>query len=186
MRFNRHSELEGMHAFLSASKYHWINYSPEKMVQSFRSHMQAQRGTDLHNFAKDAIRLGMRMPNTRQTVNMYVNDAIRYRMKPEVVLFYSINCFGTADAISFRKGVLRIHDLKTGITRSSIKQLLVYAALFCLEYEVRPGEIKIELRLYQNDDIEEYVPEPKEIVDIMDQIVRYSQLVDELREEAYA
>lgn len=186
MRFNRHSELEGMHAFLSASKYHWINYSPEKMVQTFRTHQQAQRGTDLHNFAKEAIRLGVRMPNNRQTLNMYVNDAIRYRMKPEVVLFYSINCFGTADAISFRKGVLRIHDLKTGISRASIKQLLVYAAMFCLEYDVRPGEIKIELRIYQNDDIEEYFPEPKEIVDIMDQIVRSSKLIDELREEAYA
>jgi hypothetical protein len=126
------------------------------------------------------------MPNNRQTLNNYVNDAIRYRMKPEVLLLYSFNCFGTADAISFRKNVLRIHDLKTGISKASIKQLLVYAALFCLEYDVRPGEIEVELRLYQNDDVEEYFPEPKEIVDIMDKIVRFSKMIDEMREEAYS
>ena len=31
MIFNRHDELEGLHAFLSASNYHWINYSEEKV-----------------------------------------------------------------------------------------------------------------------------------------------------------
>lgn len=176
-----------MHAFLSASKYHWINYDPSKLQNTYRTHQQAQRGTDLHNLASECIRLGVLLPDTSQTINMYVNDAIRHRMKPEVLLFFSINCFGTADAISFRKNVLRIHDLKTGISRASIKQLLVYAALFCLEYDVRPGEIeRIELRLYQNDDVEEYFPEPKEIVDIMDKIVIFSRIIDEMREEAYS
>ena len=30
MDFNQHKELEGLHAFLGASKYHWINYSEDK------------------------------------------------------------------------------------------------------------------------------------------------------------
>ena len=35
MVFNKHSDLEGSHAFLSASKYHWINYDEEKLAQSY-------------------------------------------------------------------------------------------------------------------------------------------------------
>jgi hypothetical protein len=185
MRFNRHSNLQGLHAFLSASKYHWINYSDEKLDQAFETHMMAQRGTELHDFASNAIRLGRRQPDTTETINMYINDAIGFRMRPEVLLFYSLNAFGTADAISFRDNILRIFDLKTGVNRASIKQLIIYAALFCLEYDKRPGEIEIILRIYQNDDYEEYIPDPKEVVDIMDKFVRFSERVDYLREEAF-
>jgi hypothetical protein len=116
---------------------------------------------------------------------MYINDAIGFRMRPEVLLVYSLNAFGTADAISFRDNILRIFDLKTGVNRASIKQLIIYAALFCLEYDKRPGEIEIILRIYQNDDYEEYIPDPKEVVDIMDKFVRFSERVDYLREEAF-
>jgi hypothetical protein len=105
-------------------------------------------------------------------------------MKPEQILFYSVNCFGTADAISFRNKHLRIHDLKTGVTATSMKQLEVYAALFCLEYNYKPYEIDIELRIYQNDNVEEYIPEVDDIVHIMDKIITFDKQIEILKAEA--
>ena len=85
------------------------------------------------------------MPRNKATFNAYVNDAIGYGLDPEVVLYHSENAFGTADAIGFdeKKHLLRIHDLKTGVTRVNMVQLHIYAALFCLEYEKLPGEINV-------------------------------------------
>ena len=37
MKFNDHSRLEGAHAFLSASKYHWVNYDDAKLIESYRT-----------------------------------------------------------------------------------------------------------------------------------------------------
>ena len=106
MNFNRHSNLEGQHAFLGASKFHWLNYSEEKLIESYSNALAKQRGTELHEFAAQCIRLGQKLPKSKKTLNMYVNDAIGYRMSPEVVLFYSEYCFGTADAISFKDNIL--------------------------------------------------------------------------------
>lgn len=114
MNFNRHSNLEGQHAFLGASKYHWINYDEDKVATAFRNHIATQRGTELHDLAARLILLRQKLPKSQKTLNMYVNDAIGYKMTPEQMLYYSENCFGTADAISFKQNVLRIHDLKTG------------------------------------------------------------------------
>ena len=178
MNFNRHSNLEGLHAFLGASNYHWINYSEEKVVDVYSKFMAAQRGTELHAFAAQCIRLGQKLPKSQKTLNMYVNDAIGFKMVPEQVLYYSPNCFGTADAISFRKNFLRIHDLKTGTTPTHMEQLMVYAAIFCLEYRVKPSEIEMELRIYQNDH-----PTVADILPIMDKIVTFSRVIDKIREE---
>ena len=114
---------------------------------------------------------------------MYVNDAIGYRMTPEQVLFYSENCFGTADAIVFKKDFLRIHDLKTGVTPSSIKQLEVYAALFCLEYSKNPNNIRIELRIYQNDEVIVHEPHPEDILYIMDKIISFDKRIEKIKLE---
>ena len=114
MIFNKHSNLEGQHAFLGASKYHWINYSEDKVADSYLRFLATVRGTELHDFAARCIRLGQKLPKSQKTLNMYVNDAIGYKMHPEQVLYYSENCFGTADAIGFRNNFLRVHDLKTG------------------------------------------------------------------------
>ena len=134
MNFNKHSHLEGQHAFLSASKYHWTGYDVEKLTDSYLKYLATQRGVELHDFACQCIRLGIRLPRRSETLNLYVNDAIGYKMTPEQVLYYSYNSFGTADAISFRNKMLRIHDLKTGVSPTSMRQLEIYAALFCLEY----------------------------------------------------
>lgn len=184
MIFNKHSDLAGQHAFLSASKYHWINYSDEKLDRMFVLQMAAQRGTELHALAHTCIRLGQRLPQSPKTMHLYVNDAIGYRMSVEQVLYYSDNAFGTADTISFRKNKLRIHDLKTGFTPCSEHQLEVYAALFCLEYKFKPTEIDIELRIYQNDEVRGFETDPDIITHIMDKIVSFDRRITKLRLEA--
>lgn len=183
MNWNRHSELTGMHAPLSASKYHWINYSEDKMADAFRRQMAAMHGTELHEFAASCIRLGQKLPRSNSTLNLYVNDAIGYRMSPEVTLFYSPNCFGTADAIVYRNGMLRIHDLKTGEVPAHMEQLMVYAALFCLEYKVKPGATKMELRIYQSDEVLYHNPEADEITPIIDKIISFDKIINRIREE---
>lgn len=185
MNFIRHSDLVGQHAFLGASKYHWINYDLEKLEQAFRNSQAQQRGTELHDLACQCIRLNVHLPATRHTLNMYVNDALRYSLTPEQPLFYSRNCFGTADAISFdeHKGFLRIHDLKTGVTPAHMEQLQIYAALFCLEYRIHPNSIDSELRIYQNDEIQSCKPTADEINTIMKTIVRFDEEIEKLKLE---
>ena len=183
MNFNKHFNLEGSHAFLGASKYHWINYTDDKLIESYTRFTAAQRGTELHDFAAQAIRLGQKLSRSKKTLNMYVNDAIGYKMTPEQVLYYSDNCFGTADAISFRNGLLRIHDLKTGVIPAHMEQLLVYSALFCLEYRMKPAEIDIELRIYQNDEVLVHNPEVDEIAPIIDKIITFDKLINRIKAE---
>lgn len=183
MNWNRHSGLRGAHAFLSASKYHWINYSEDRLAQTWQTHMAAVRGTELHDFAAKAIKLGMRMPRNKKTVNAYVNDAIGFRMSCEVTLFYSENAFGTADTISFHDNYLRIHDLKTGTSPTSVHQLEVYAALFCLEYGHNPFDIGMEFRIYQNDEVVIWEGDPDTIHHIMDRIISFDRKIRLWREE---
>ena len=183
MNFNKHSAIEGQHAFLGASKYHWINYSEEKLVESYSNFMAAQKGTMLHDFAAQCIRLGQKLPRSKSTLNMYVNDAIGYRMTPEQPLVYSENCFGTTDAICFRDNLLRIHDYKSGVIPAHIEQLEIYAALFCLEYKVKPGSIDIELRIYQNDEIVYANPTADRIAPIIDKIITFDKLINKIKLE---
>lgn len=167
MIFNKHSNLIGQHAFLGASNYHWLNYTPEKLQSVYESSKAAEMGTKLHEFAKTCIELGQKLPDIPKTLNMYVNDAIGYGMIPEQVLCYSEFCFGTCDTIYYDGRVLRIHDLKTGVTPVHMEQLRIYAALFCLEYHVDPAEIDIFLRIYQNDDNIDEQADPNVIREIM-------------------
>lgn len=181
--FNRHPNLEGQHAFLGASNYHWINYSEEKVEETYSRWRAAQKGTKLHVFAADCIRLGQKLPRSKQTLNMYVNDAIGFKMTPEQILYYSPNCFGTADAIIFRNDFLRIHDLKTGETPAKMEQLMIYAALFCLEYGIKPSEIGMELRIYQNDKVLCHNATVEDIFPIMDRIITFDKVLNKMREQ---
>lgn len=184
MNFNKHSTFEGQHAFLGASKYHWINYNEQKMAEAYSRFLAIQKGTYLHDFAARCIKIGQKLPRSKKTLNEYVNDAIGYKMTPEQVLFYSPNCFGTADAISFRNNMLRIHDLKTGvIVPAHMEQLEIYAALFCLEYDVRPGDIDMELRIYQNDEIVVHNPTVEDIGPIMDKIITFDKIINKIKEQ---
>ena len=183
MRLKSHSQLQGRHAFLSPSNYHWINYTEERLAERFVSAMAARRGTELHDFAHEAIRLGISLPDNGSTLSMYVNDAIRFEMSVEQPLHYSENCFGHADTLSYVPGLLRVHDLKTGYIPGSHHQLEVYAALFCLDYIVSPFEIDMELRIYQSDEVRSFDPYPETISHLMDKIILFDQKIQQLKEE---
>jgi len=181
MNFNKHFALEGQHAFLGASKYSWVNYDSDKLAEVYIRSLAVQRGVELHDFAAQCIRLGQKLPKSNKTLNAYVNDAIKFGMTPEQILYYSDNCFGTADAISFRNNLLRIHDLKTGLIPAHMEQLEIYAALFCLEYGKRPGDLSMVLRIYQNDDVVHFEPTAEDIAPIMDKIVNFDNLIENIK-----
>lgn len=177
MNFANHSDLSGLHAPFSPSQSHWLRYSDDKAMEVYENKKASEMGTILHAWAKDTIDLRIKQPRSSKTLYAYVNDAIGFKMDTEVVLFYSPRFFGTADAISFRKNFLRIHDLKTGKNPAKMEQLMVYAALFCLEYRIKPNDIEIELRIYQNDEIVIFNPTAEDILPIMDKIVHLDKLL---------
>lgn len=183
MQFNNHRNLSGLHAPFSPSQSSWLRYDDDKALEVYQNKKAAEMGTRLHEWAKQTIDLGIKQPKSRKNIYAYVNDAIGFKMDTEVVLFYSERFFGTADAISFRNGMLRIHDLKTGKTTVHMEQLMIYAALFCLEYKVKPEEIEMELRIYQNDQVIFHNPTPDEINNIIEQIIRLDKLLSEVDRE---
>ena len=182
MKFAEHSKLNGLHAPFSPSQPSWLNYTDERAMEVYSNKKASELGTRLHAWAKEAIDLGIKMPRSKKTLYAYINDAIGFRMSTEVVLFYSPYFFGTADAISFDETTrfLRIHDLKTGQGKVHIEQLMIYAALFCLEYQVKPGEIDMELRIYQNNEILVHNPTAEDILPIMDKIVHLDKLLESI------
>jgi hypothetical protein len=181
MIFNNHSDLSGKHAFLSPSNYHWLNYNGQKLEARFIASMAARRGSDLHALAHEAIRLGVKLSRANKALSTYVNDAIGYKMLCEQMLYYSENCFGTPDTIAFRRGKLRIHDLKTGIVVSSEHQLEIYAALFCLEYGISPFDIEIELRIYQRDNVRVFIPFAETVANIMETIIDFDKQIEQIK-----
>lgn len=206
MDFFKHNELRGRHAMLPPSQPAWLNYSEDKLFQKYVSTYAQTSGTLLHELAETLIKNRIKLKKTDKTVVLvhllengipraaieldriynnfmtYVNDAIGFRLSPEQILVYSENCFGTADAISFDGKLLRIHDYKSGTTPAKMEQLMIYAALFCLEYHFKPGQIEMELRIYQNDEIICHNPEADEIAPIMDIIVHHDKMLVELNE----
>ena len=180
MNFTKHVKLEGLHAPFSASSSAWLRYDDNKALEVYQNKKAAEIGTRLHAWAKETIDLRIKQPRSKKTIYAYVNDAIGFKMSTEVVLYYSDRFFGTADAISFRKNMLRIHDLKTGKNPVHMEQLEVYAALFCLEYKIRPGDIDMELRLYQNDEVIVHKPTAEDILPIMDKIVHLNKMLEEV------
>lgn len=194
MKYNEHSDLSGQHAFLGASQHSWLNYTKEQLEERWKGEKAKQEGTELHALAEQLIRKKRKLRGN-DTLSTYVNDAIGYGMIPEQVLFYSYNCFGTADAIKFdeRKKLLRVHDLKTGarpvyrIDKETddiiLDQLRIYAALFCLEYDIEPSNIEIELRVYQNNEIFTDVPKHEDIEMIMEKIISFDKFLDWIKIE---
>lgn len=212
MIFEKYSDLEGMHAFLSPSQPHWLRYDDDKLRERYLKSLAVQRGTELHEFANKAITLSIPLPRNKNCLNQFVNDVIGYNMSSEQKLFYNGFCFGTADAIDYRKNRLRIYDLKTGETEAHMDQLKVYAALFCLNYQnlvrqarsdgrsdndiarkygLKPAELHfdpkqmtdIELRIYQYAEVREEHPDPEEIRDIMDIIVHEVEVLKDVKAE---
>lgn len=207
MIFQQHPELRGKHAILTPSQPHWLRYSADQLYQKYESQYSQTIGTSLHALAETLIRNNLKLkkgdkltviahllndgiPNNVIDIDRvysnfmtYVNDAVGFKLTPEQILYYSPYCFGTADAISFRNNFLRIHDYKSGTTPAKMEQLMVYAALFCLEYNIKPGEIQTELRIYQNNEILYHEPEADDILPIMDVIVSHSKTLEQIHGE---
>lgn len=207
MIFNTHSNLEGQHAFLGASKYHWLNYNEDLLKLRFLQQNATLVGSALHNLAHECIENKIKLSKSMDrhmvmlelakygllnsainvddilaTLVPFVNDAIGFRMNSEQVLYYSENCFGTADAISFNFNTLRIHDYKSGTIKAHMEQLMIYAALFCLEYNIKPETIdKIELRIYQSSEVLFHNPAPEEISAIMDKIIESDKIIETIK-----
>lgn len=177
MIWKNYSKLKGQHAFLSPSQHAWLNYSSDKLVSVWANKEAIKEGTELHEYACMAI-LKHRKQVETDTVSLYINDCIDNDMTPEQTLYYSQNCFGTADAINYTDGVLKIFDLKTGTTKAAYEQLYIYAALFCLDYDISPFNIdEFILRIYQYDGYTEQHPEPDAIVIIMNIIKEHDEIL---------
>lgn len=183
MQFNEHARLNGRHAFLSPSQYHWINYDADRLRTRYKTSQAAMEGTDQHYYAAEAISLREWQADETTTLGLYVNECIRHAMHPEVVLYYSDNCFGTADAIDLVGSTLKIFDLKTGVSRTSEKQLEVYAAIACIEYGWDPYSLEYDLRIFQFGEARCYTTEPETIQAIIEKIIAFDIEIDHIREE---
>lgn len=209
MNFNTHSNLEGKHAILSPSSFRWIFDEPDQLIQRYRRLYATDIGTVLHYVARSLIENKIKLhkhdkkmiflrllenpgiPNDvayslefdeiYDNFMRYVNDAILYRMTPEVVLYYSDRCFGTTDAIAYddKDKFLRIHDYKSGTTPAHMEQLEIYAGLFCLEYKVNPRELATELRIYQGDEPVIFSPTSSELNDVVNAIINQNKILME-------
>jgi len=183
MSLKKNTRIIGQHAFLSPSNYHWLDYDEEKLRRVYFEKQQASRGDKMHAYAQQAIELGIVQADNNTTMSMYINDAIGFRMEAEVPLYYTENCFGTADSAGIRnergKYVLRISDLKTGIIPASMKQLLIYAGIFFFEYEdlFDPRDVSVVLKIYQNDAIDEFLPESSDIILTMSKIKAAAKMI---------
>lgn len=187
MKFNKYSHLTGLHATLSPSGSSWLRYSPEKVKSVWLNNIRKQEGTELHQLASDMINKGVRAAKLKNAFNMFVNDAIGFDMESEVLLYYSDNCFGTADAIQYYEHdkLLRVHDLKTGIHKVTFEQLFVYCALFCLEYKHDPFNMQFECRIYQGNGYEVFTPDPYDISEIMHKISELDYALTEVISDYY-
>lgn len=208
MIFNKHSELKGKHALLSPSKSSWLRYDEDQLYQRYVGEYAASIGTALHDLAETLIRENIKLKKSDKNLMLvhllrngiprniididslfdnfmlYVNDCIGFRMTPEQILVYSDFIFGTADAIAFRNNFLRVHDYKSGNTPVKMEQLLIYAALFCLEYRIKPAELSgIELRIYQGGEIIFDNPTVEMVTETMDKIVTMDKTLQKIRTE---
>lgn len=198
------SKYKDTHALCGGSKYSWRNYEDDDYIRAKINSYSATIGTLLHAYAcKDiqkhwkirksdkydvlrylivennippyAINIDFLFPNLMQ----YVNDCIGFRMDPEVFLHYTDNedFGGWADAISWESGCLKIFDLKTGVKPiTEFTQLESYAAFFCLDYNVKPSDIReIEFRIYQGGDILIGKPDSSILYPIINKIISLSK-----------
>ena len=212
MNFEKHLNLKGKHALLSASSWRWMNDDIESLTRRLCSQYATDIGTILHDVAYKHIKHRIKLNKfDKKNVMLellsngipgviideidfdamydnlmtYVNDGVGFKLEPEVVLYYSNNFFGTADAIAYseRDRFLRIHDYKSGTTPAHIEQLKIYAALFSLEYRIKPTEFESELRIYQNNNVIFHNPTADEITKVVNTIMEFDKYIYEMKEE---
>lgn len=180
-------KLKGTHALFSPSSPSWLRYTEDKVIDRLRTSQAAALGTELHETAAANIKNGIKLAldGKYPILAAYVNDAIDLGMTPEQDLFYTFNFYGTADAIDFEevRMFLRIHDFKSGISKPSVDQLYVYAALFCLEYGFKPFEINGELRIYQRNPVDVYEIDRLYLAKVYEIIRSWNDLIERRRME---
>jgi hypothetical protein len=64
-----------------------------------------------------------------------------------------------------------------------MEQLYIYGALFCLEYDIKPGNIAMEFRIYQSDQILYSEPTAEIIAPIMDKIITFDKIIQKKKLE---
>lgn len=187
--WNNHQELEGTHSFLSPSNNSWLRYTEDKLISTYRKHRAKEEGTILHEFASQAINLGIKLKEENSTLNLFVNDCIDEYIHSEVLLYYSEYCYGTADGIKYdrpNKHII-IADLKNGSSHKSLTkfedQLSVYAALMCLEYKLDPLDHTYEGRIYVSNAKSITSIDPEYVLMIMNKIILFSTILEETRNE---
>lgn len=138
------------HAMFSPSDKAWLKYDRNKILSRIEQFRAVQRGTELHELAKKAIDLGVKLDPSNGCLSQYVSDCIELGMNTEILVSYSPDIQGTADAILFNpeSGWLYVFDLKTGERKADITQCIIYAAIWCLQFRVEPLTIKFDLRIY--------------------------------------
>ena len=210
MIFQTISNLDGKHAPFSPSQPYWLGDDDKGIIKRFHAMYASSIGTVLHDFARKRIKYGMKLSKADKksaiidileagipkkvvdgldfdfifdNLQSYVNDAIGFRMSPEVHLYFSDNFFGTTDAISFheKEKKLRIADLKTGNATPHIEQLIIYAALFCLQYKKNPSDFDICLSFYHRGEIVEVETTANDIQETMDKIVAFDDVISRER-----
>ena len=181
MIWNNHKELEGKHAFMGASNYHWTNYDDITFEARYYNQFSQVIGTAIHELAHDCI-------VSRTKLNKHDIHLIELKLYKAFVPkdAYDANLIlenlipFVNDAIGYyeRDKILRIHDYKNGVTQADIRQLYIYAALFCLEYHVNPLTLnKIECRIYQNLEVLIDNPTGEVIQFYMDKIQNRTELI---------
>jgi len=152
----------------------------KEMINSINTFIFAKyKSLDQIDYGKILISSMKELPEgIFDTLKLFINDAIGFKMTSEQPLEYSKRFFGTTDAIAFRNNFLRIHDFKSGDGKADFEQLLIYVALFCLEYKIKPADIQIECRIYQYGEARCYEPSVDEIVPIIDKIVISEKILE--------
>jgi hypothetical protein len=64
-----------------------------------------------------------------------------------------------------------------------MEQLIIYAALFCLEYGIKPSSLYTELRIYQGGEPLIYEPAAEEITMVIETIITRDNFMNKMWEE---
>ena len=67
MNFKTYSYLEGKHSALSPSSYIWMRKNDDEFRQAYLNSKAKEKGTKLHEIAKNLIEEGIKLPKSHKT-----------------------------------------------------------------------------------------------------------------------
>lgn len=178
------------HAVFSPSEKYWVNYDRARIIQRYDQVIAIERGTALHELAAKCIDLKIHLDPCEGVIATYVSDCISYKMDTEVELVFTNEINGTADAIRYDResNTLYVFDLKTGSTKASLVQVMIYAALWCCVHNRDPLTLSYDLRIYHNQYPEKIDTESdpqlgERINDIIVQMRYVASVINDYRKE---